>query len=211
MQIQAKPIGGTVSIIRECLDPWLGKPSWKQNQGLFTMYYRFETDSKPIVARKVKIEINTREHFNALPLIQKQYEVNNTWFSGKANVLTYALEELMGTKLRALYQRKKGRDLYDFWYVKKNHDLDSAAVIEIFQKYLAHDNRSVSRAEFEQNIFEKQKDAVFMDDIAPLLTNEFLLQYDMHQTFQLVLDDLVSLLPGDTWKGNSDKPSKKIN
>lgn len=32
VQIKAGPIGKTIDAIRECLDPWLGKPSWKQNQ-----------------------------------------------------------------------------------------------------------------------------------------------------------------------------------
>ena len=200
--MHAKPIGDTVSIIRECLDPWLGKPNWKQNQGRFTMYYRYETESKPVVARKVKIEINTREHFNVLPLVRKQYEVKNTWFTGTANVLTYSLEEFIGTKLRALYQRKKGRDLYDYWYVKKHHILNSAAVTKIFQQYLANDNRSVSRAEFEQNILMKQTNVVFTNDIAPLLTGQFLSEYDKDQAFQMVLNDFASQLPGDGLKGS---------
>ena len=205
VQIHAKPIGDTVSIIRECLDPWLDKPNWKQNQGRFTLYYRYETESKPVVARKVKIEINTREHFNVLPLVSKQYEVKNTWFTGTTNVLTYSLEELIGTKLRALYQRKKGRDLYDYWYVKKHHALNDSAAIKIFQQYLAHDNQVVSRAEFEQNILAKQTNIVFTNDIAPLLTGQFLLEYDMDQAFQMVLSDFASQLPGDAWKGNGNE------
>jgi predicted nucleotidyltransferase component of viral defense system len=204
VQMHAKPIGDTVSVIRECLDPWLGKPNWKQNQGRFTMYYRYETESKPVVARKVKIEINTREHFNVLPLVQKKYLVENSWFAGTADVLTYSLEELMGTKLRALYQRKKGRDLYDYWYVKKHHALDSVAVIKIFQQYLAHENQSISRAEFEQNILAKQANVVFTNDIAPLLTGQFLSEYDMQQAFQMVMNDFASQLPGDAWKGNEN-------
>ena len=34
--------------------------------------------------------------------------------SGKCEITTYSLNELLGTKLRALYQRKKGRDLFDY-------------------------------------------------------------------------------------------------
>ena len=204
VQIHAKPIGDTVSIIRECLDPWLGKPNWKQKQGRFTMYYRFETESKPVVARKVKIEINTREHFNVLPLERKKYVVENTWFTGTADVLTYSLEELMGTKLRALYQRKKGRDLYDYWFVKKYHALNGAAVIKIFQQYMTHDNQSASRAEYEKNIFFKQMDGVFTNDIMPLLAAPFLSEYDMRKAFQMVMNDFASQLPGDSWKGSRD-------
>ena len=39
--------------------------------------------------------------------------MENSWFSGRCELTTYALEELLGTKLRALYQRAKGRDLFD--------------------------------------------------------------------------------------------------
>src|SRR3990167_2222465 len=61
VQVKAEPIGEMVAAIRDCLDHWLGKPSWKQNQGRFTLNYRFITEVEPIVIRKVKIEINTRE------------------------------------------------------------------------------------------------------------------------------------------------------
>ena len=41
--------------------------------------------------------------------------MENSWFTGSAELTTYHFEELLGTKLRALYQRKKGRDLYDLY------------------------------------------------------------------------------------------------
>jgi predicted nucleotidyltransferase component of viral defense system len=34
-------------------------------------------------------------------------------FAGPQKIGTYELKELLGTKLRARYQRKKGRDLFD--------------------------------------------------------------------------------------------------
>lgn len=114
VQVEAVPIGAVGDAIRECLDPWLGKPNWKQGQGRFTLNYRFETEIEPIVSRKVKIEINTREHFSLLGYHSQEYAVNNAWFTGQAQVKTFSIEELLGTKFRALYQRKKGRDLFDF-------------------------------------------------------------------------------------------------
>jgi predicted nucleotidyltransferase component of viral defense system len=136
------------------------------------------------------------------PWFEKKYRIENTWFTSTANVLTYSLEELMGTKLRALYQRKKGRDLYDYWYVKKHHALNGAAVIKIFQQYMAHGNQSVSRAEYEKNIFFKKMDSVFTNDITPLLAASFLSEYDMHEALQMLLNDFASQLPGDAWKGS---------
>lgn len=45
-----------------------------------------------------------------LGLVRVPFAVTNSWFSGDAELMTYQFEELLGTKLRALYQRKKGRD-----------------------------------------------------------------------------------------------------
>ena len=35
------------------------------------------------------------------------------WYSGTAAIATFEINELLATKLRALYQRRKGRDLFD--------------------------------------------------------------------------------------------------
>ena len=58
---------------------------------------------------RIKIEINTREHFSVRELERIPHRVESRWFAGEAPILTYALDEMLGTKLRALYQRKKGR------------------------------------------------------------------------------------------------------
>jgi predicted nucleotidyltransferase component of viral defense system len=47
--------------------------------------------------------------------------VDNPWFTRGADVVTFALEELLGTKLRALYQRKRGRDLFDLGRALQTH------------------------------------------------------------------------------------------
>ena len=64
---------------------------------------------------RLKIEINTREHFTVLGLKEIPYKVENGWFSGECSLTGYELEELLGTKMRALYQRRKGRDLFDLY------------------------------------------------------------------------------------------------
>jgi hypothetical protein len=107
------PIGPLVEEIRAALDPWLGDPKRKAGQGRFTLHYRFEPTFPPVVPMRMKVEINTREHFTSHGYVTRRMNVANPWFSGHADVTTFSLPELLGTKLRALYQRKKGRDLYD--------------------------------------------------------------------------------------------------
>ncbi len=62
---------------------------------------------------QVKVEINTYETSPARPHLRLPHQVESPWWSGSAEVLTFEPTELIATKLRALYQRRKGRDLFD--------------------------------------------------------------------------------------------------
>ncbi len=72
-------------------------------------------------------------------------------------ITAYILEEMLGTKLRELYQRRKGRDLFDLYVFLKEHSVDPNKIITTFTKYLAYENKVVSRAEFERNLHLKSK------------------------------------------------------
>lgn len=77
VQMHPGPIGPIINMIRDKLDVWLGQPKWKHSQGNFTLYYSFETEFEPVVQRKVKIEINTREHFFVYDPVNKPIEVKS--------------------------------------------------------------------------------------------------------------------------------------
>ena len=114
VQINAEPIKETLKKISVALS-FLGKPVVKQKAHNNTLVFRFQSEIPPVVPIRLKVEINTREHFNVLGLTQRNFKVENQWFSGDCKITTYHLEELLGTKLRALYQRRKGRDLFDLY------------------------------------------------------------------------------------------------
>lgn len=108
VQVNPGPIGPVMDAVRGRLDPWLGKPQWKQGRDRATFYYRFNSETRPVTPLRLKVETNTREHFFILGSRQVSFELESRWHSGEAKVVTYQPEELLGTKLRALYQRKKG-------------------------------------------------------------------------------------------------------
>ncbi|MEW6776465.1 MAG: nucleotidyl transferase AbiEii/AbiGii toxin family protein [Bdellovibrionota bacterium] len=201
VQIEAGKIGPVLDALRERLDPWLGEPTRKRGEGRVTLLYRFETTGLPAQTMRLKVEINTREHFNVLDLAPRRFEVESPWFSGGADLTVYALEELLGTKLRALYQRKKGRDLYDLWLALGSEEivLDAAKIVECFGRYLEHGNTPVTRAQFEANLAGKLEDPAFTEDIVPLLQTGA--DYDAGEAAALVRERLLALLPGDPWKG----------
>ena len=64
VQIHAGPIGLLLEELRKTLSPWLGKPKWKLSEGRATLYYRFTAEEPVAQTMRVKIEINTREHFH---------------------------------------------------------------------------------------------------------------------------------------------------
>lgn len=107
----------------------------------------------------------------------------------------------MGTKLRALYQRRKGRDLFDLWLCLDRGLLDVGQVVACFGEYMKHGGHAVSRAQFEQNLHGKQSDPAFMDDIAPLLN--VAVKYDSAVALDLVRKAMIERLPGEPWRGVS--------
>lgn len=170
VQVNAGPIGSAMNAMRARLDPWLGKPQWKQSQGRMTLIYRFDSETKPVTPLRLKVETHTREHICVLGQRRTHFQINSPWHGGTADVLTYELEELLGTKLRALYQRRKGRDLFDLSEaITRLPGLDADKVVTCFVRYVENDGNRVTRAEFEKNLAEKIKDKVFLADVPPLL------------------------------------------
>ena len=201
VQIQSAPIGDLFDAIRSIIDPLLGKPKRKFGHGRATLLYNFFSESIPPIKLRLKIEINTREHFTVLGYQEKNFEVKSRWFTGGAKIKTYTLDELMGTKLRALYQRKKGRDFFDLWIAHENGNLNTSNVIESFSKYMAYNEHTISRALFEMNMHEKLKSKSFLDDIRPLLASG--IEWDIDKGID-VLNQYITHLPGEAWEKPTD-------
>jgi len=201
VQVNAEPIGDLMGNIREALDPWLGTPTWKQTQGRVTFRYRFKSEQD--IPLCLKVEINTREHFSVYGFIKQSFNIDSRWFSGSSNILTYEFDELLGTKLRALYQRKKGRDLFDLWYaLQENGDSTQIKrIIVAFEEYMNYGGHKCSRALFEKNLFEKRSSPQFTGDIRPLLRTD--INWDFDQAFSCVMESLITQLPGDPWQGRN--------
>ncbi|HEY9786823.1 MAG TPA: nucleotidyl transferase AbiEii/AbiGii toxin family protein [Candidatus Obscuribacterales bacterium] len=196
--VRAEPIGPVMGRIREVLTPWLGKPKYKQTEAMVTFHFSYTAEPPMEKPMKLKLEINTRENFAVYGYESRPLEVTSEWFSGKADIRTFTLDELLGTKLRALYQRKKGRDLFDPWLCNSALTVDPERVVHSFLQYMSSNNTKVSRAEFEENLLKKLEDAAFRGDIRPLLRPG--ITYDVDEAGRYMLEQIVSRLPGKPWK-----------
>ena len=109
---------------------WLGESMIKQKKHNNTLVFKVQPTDMDVGEIHLKVEINSKEHFSVFPMVKVPFAVNSSWFKGACEVLTYELGELAGTKLRAVYQRRKGHDLFDLWKIMSMHpELDKGKVI----------------------------------------------------------------------------------
>lgn len=167
--------------------------------GRVNLVYRFDSEDSPPFKMRLKLEINTRERFTELGHTSVPFSTEGRWFTGSADITTFDINELLGTKLRALYQRKKGRDLFDIAFALLRGDVDPALLIRCFARYMAEGGHAVTRAQFEANLHEKANDSDFREDIEVLLGPTIPWNFD--EAMALVLKEVITKLPGDPWKG----------
>jgi predicted nucleotidyltransferase component of viral defense system len=105
---------------------------------------------------------------------------------------------LMATKLRALYQRRKGRDLFDWWYVLAQDLIQVRDTIPIFEKYCQHEEEVITRALFEKSLALKRDHKDFRLDMRPLLPSA--LEWDFDKAYDLVTREVITQIKGDPWK-----------
>jgi predicted nucleotidyltransferase component of viral defense system len=195
VQRGAGPIGPVFNRVRKLLEDWMGVPQRKQGPGLATMTFRLQSEDAPPQPLRVKVEINTREHFQALPLQLKPFAVSCRWFSGQATLPVYDLNELLATKLRALYQRRKGRDLFDLASALRTHACDPVLIASVFERYMEAEDHRITRNEYRENLAAKMEHPGFKSDCTPLLRPG--IEFDLREAQALVDSLLLVRLAGE--------------
>ncbi len=195
------PIGAILDRIREVLD-WLGDAAFTQSPVAPKLIYQVDAEhgGPPL---RLKVEINTHETQAFDGKYEIGHAVDNPWFSGEALIPTFTPEEMLATKLRALLQRDKGRDLLDLSHAMSVlSELDVGRMIEIFLAYLEQGGQNITRAQAEERMWKKLENPGFLSDIRPLLSADYaerLTNDAIMIAYTSVLTDVIVLLPGNPW------------
>lgn len=207
LQIEPEPIGPTFDALRSILDPWLGEPRRELKEGLVKLLYRYraESDGRPM---KLKVEINSREHFAAKSTVRIPFKIQSEWVTAATEVTSISLDWLLGSKLRALYQRRKGRDLFDLYLSLQSKLVDGESIVRSFQLHLDGDGAQISRAEFEKNLYLKLSDSVFLQDLPPLLSAGAE-NFNLHSAHGLIAKEILSRLPGHPWNQAGEEEQQR--
>lgn len=172
--------------VRDALEGMLGEPKKvKRTANSVKINYNYESIDGGI--SRLKIEINTRETLPQKKLLEVPFSVESDYFTGKTIIRSFDKEEMIGTKIRALYQRKKGRDLFDLFELSKL-DLDWDKIISCYNKL----EIGVSQKQYARNLDEKMKDNTFLEDLRPILPLNSV--YNIGEAYQWFIEEIIPKL-----------------
>lgn len=103
-------------------------------------------------------------------------------------MLTFQTAELVATKIRALYQRSKGRDLFDLWLALTELEVPAEGILAAFEPYKPE---GLTAAKSVANLQAKLEDRVFRADLDPLLSRTPD-GYDIDSAAALIIDSLLT-------------------
>lgn len=199
VQTRPEAIGVTIDAVRDALS-WLGKCQRHQAGHSMHLAFKFAPEAEPQTELKLKVEINTREHASLYGIKSYPFEVDSSWYRARTDISSFEPEELFGTKLRALLQRRKNRDLFDLYEGLKRLSMNPDRLIACLEHYLALEGVSITRAIAERRMLEKL-DRSLTDDIAPLLPAGIRFDHAAAmEAFNHVWRELIVRLKGEPWK-----------
>lgn len=201
--------------LRRVLEPILGKPkvnaieivrlavrNWFKPSRVLRQEYVYQPTMPGQPEAKLKIEVNCTERKPFYGVVDLPFPTALVPGAGGAHVMlrSYELDEVIGTKMRALLQRDQCRDLFDLWWALTApapdavHGLNPSRAIEAFNDYMAREGVTVKFDEYDEELSVKLEKSVFRRDMDGML-RPGIAPYDVAVAAEIVRDRLLSLLP----------------
>ncbi|MHB1241478.1 MAG: nucleotidyl transferase AbiEii/AbiGii toxin family protein [Gammaproteobacteria bacterium] len=145
----------------------------------------------------IEVEVNVTERTPRFELQRLPFELEFRGNTALVTIVSYNINEMLGTKMRAMFQRKKGRDLFDLYWAltsQSTASVDPGQVVLAFTHYMQDEDTHVSRQDFLAHLHECVADkAGFCQDMAALLKHD--LNYQPEEAASTVESRLLALLP----------------
>lgn len=143
----------------------------------------------------IVVEANVTERKSHRPIVEIPFEFPFRDTTKRTLIKGYDIHEMLGTKMRALFQRTRGRDLFDLYraLTSANPRVKPDAIIASFLYYLQQEGGSAGRDEFIAILDSHLADKGFCSDMVPLLRVGT--EYDPREAGAYVKVKLLSLLP----------------
>ncbi|MDP8234884.1 MAG: nucleotidyl transferase AbiEii/AbiGii toxin family protein [Candidatus Erginobacter occultus] len=146
----------------------------------------------------VKVEVNVSERETWGPMERIDFTVRVRDMDQRAALATYSLNEMLGTKMRALFQRRQGRDLFDLYWAMAGKVAprgvlpDADLVLDAFRFYLRGEGTKVRASKLIAELESRVGDPGFCSDTGVLLRTG--IEYDVQEAASLVRERLLMRL-----------------
>lgn len=153
---------------------------------LRTTYIYSPTGSDAALGR-VKFEVNLNENRSYYPLVSIAIDVPDGAAARKVPVVSYDLDEMLATKLRALLQREHGRDLFDLWWASRTAANNPAVKLSpqrvgaAFRFYMDQEGSSFTASGVRYELTRRMRSRKFLSDMDGYLPTDFV--YDPHVAY----------------------------
>ena len=213
VQLGERPNTHVEKALKRVLEPILGRPrtrmvadvalavrNWMMPSRILRLEYVYRPTTAPQTEAKVKIEVNYTERRPFYAVVDLPYTPSIPGVPGGLLLRSYDLDEMLGTKMRALLQRDQGRDLFDLWWAwtlsaqgSARHQVDPGRVVAAFNDYMAREDTVVRGREYERELARKLTRKTFRGDMDSLL-RAGLPPYDIAEAETVVRDVFLSRL-----------------
>jgi predicted nucleotidyltransferase component of viral defense system len=159
------------------------------------MTYSVRSIMEPSRSLDIVVEANVTERKPHRSVVEIPFNFPFRGETVQTKIKGYDIHEMLGTKMRAMFQRSRGRDLFDlYWAMTKSvSPIDPSAVIESFQHYRKQEGTGAKRAEFIEILEAHLKDRGFCSDTESLL--RIGIRYDPQAAGNYVISNLLLRLP----------------
>lgn len=120
---------------------------------------------------RVKFEINCADLPPLFDVARRSHEVATRVWNESANIPTFQSPELLGTKFRALAQRRKGRDLSDLWLARSEMAIADEDLASAADYYLSA--ADITPTQFRERLAQHVLDPEFRHDLDALTNTPY--------------------------------------
>jgi predicted nucleotidyltransferase component of viral defense system len=165
---------------------------------ILRLMFRVPSVIEPGRSLTVKVEVNVPERDAWGPMERIDFAVRVRDLDHRAVLNTYSLNEMLGTKMRALFQRRQGRELFDLYWAMagtltpRGVPPDADSVLDAFRFYMRGEGTEVRVRELITELESRVGDPGFHSDTGVLLRTG--IQYDVRTAATLVRERLLAKL-----------------
>ena len=116
----------------------------------------------------IVVEANVTERNPHRPVVELPFKIPFRGAVLATGVRSFDIQEMLGTKMRALFQRRRGRDLFDLYWALSAPSampIRPDGIVDAFQHYMRQEGTEVPRSEFLEQLELRLSDRGFCSDM----------------------------------------------